>query len=192
MSTKRVGLKDGSFKEYDCICSCKVADVWAEEKAVGGTGIRTWTKTERSVSSLRHQDLDHYQWASLIEPEQSMIRPYCRWAVAVQSWVKLSQRWAEQDFADVIEGSPTNRLNPLPAHAYPTKIFSVLQSLWKILQKKKIQIIENTRNIPNITLIFRFCGVEVSKIQVEREGGLGVWWVIPSSRMVFWSAGSGV
>jgi hypothetical protein len=48
--------------------------------------------------------------------------------------------------------------------------------------KKKIQIIENTRNIANIALIFRICGVNVSKIQVEREGGLGGWWVIPSIR----------
>jgi hypothetical protein len=41
-------------------------------------------------------------------------------------------------------------------------------------------MIESTQNIANIVLIFRICGVKVSKIQVEREGGLGGWWVIPS------------
>jgi hypothetical protein len=60
---------------------------------------------------------------------------------------------------------------PLPAHSYPTKIFSIFQSLWKIL--KTFQIIENTRNIASIVLILRICGVKVSKIQVEREGGVG-------------------
>jgi hypothetical protein len=48
--------------------------------------------------------------------------------------------------------------------------------------KKKIQIIENTRNIANIALIFRICGVKVSKIQVEREGGLDGRWTMPSNR----------
>jgi hypothetical protein len=32
------------------------------------------------------------------------------------------------------KGSPTNRPNP-PAHAYPTKVFSIFQSLWKILKQ---------------------------------------------------------
>jgi hypothetical protein len=72
-----------------------------------------------------------------------------------------------------VEGSSTNRPNPLPAHAYPTKIFSIFQSLWKIL--KTFQIIENTRNIVDIVLILRICRVKVSKIQVEREGGVGDW-----------------
>jgi hypothetical protein len=33
-------------------------------------------------------------------------------------------------------GSTTNRPNPLSAHAYPTKIFSIFQSLWKIYKNK--------------------------------------------------------
>jgi hypothetical protein len=40
---------------------------------------------------------------------------------------------------------------------------------------------ENTRNIANIVLIFRICGVKVFKIHVEREGGVGGWWVMPFS-----------
>jgi hypothetical protein len=54
-------------------------------------------------------------------------------------------------------------------------------SLEKTIYFYFLQIIENTRNITNITLIFRFCGVKVSKIQVEREGSLGGWWVMPST-----------
>jgi hypothetical protein len=46
---------------------------------------------------------------------------------------------------------------------------------------KKIKIIENTRNIANIVLIFRICGIKVSKIQVEREEGVSGWWVMSSS-----------
>jgi len=46
---------------------------------------------------------------------------------------------------------------------------------------KKFKIIENPQNITNIVLIFRICGVKVSKIQVEREGDVGGWWVMPSS-----------
>jgi hypothetical protein len=78
------------------------------------------------------------------------------------------------------KGSSTNHPNPLPAHAYPTKFFSIFRSLCKIL--KTLQIIENTRNIVNIALILRICIVKVSKIQVEREGGVGEWWVTPSTR----------
>jgi hypothetical protein len=73
--------------------------------------------------------------------------------------------------------SALSRRDHPPTHAYPTKIFSIFQNIWKIL--KTLQIIENTRNIANIALIFRICGVKVSKIQVERKGGLGGWWVIP-------------
>jgi len=54
-------------------------------------------------------------------------------------------------------------------HAYPSR---------EIL--KSFQIIENTGNFANFALIFRICGVKVSKIQVEREGGIGGWWVVPS------------
>jgi hypothetical protein len=42
----------------------------------------------------------------------------------------------------------------------------------------------NTRGIANIVLIFRICGVKVSKIHVEREGGVGSWWVMPFSEDV--------
>jgi hypothetical protein len=38
---------------------------------------------------------------------------------------------------------------------------------------------ENTRNIANIVLIFRICGVKVPKIHAEREGGVGGRWVMP-------------
>jgi len=71
---------------------------------------------------------------------------------------------------------PRTAQNPFP----PTKIFSIFQSLRKILKKKTTRIIENTRNIVNIILIFRICGIKVSKIQVEREVGVGGWWVMPS------------
>jgi len=66
---------------------------------------------------------------------------------------------------------------PAPQHLGPRLphqfLFSIFQSLWKIL--KTFQIIENTRNIVNIVLNLRICSVKVSKIQVEREGGLGDW-----------------
>jgi hypothetical protein len=66
----------------------------------------------------------------------------------------------------------TNRPNPPPAHAYPTKISQFFKVFGKIL--KTFQIIENTRNIASIVLsFFEICGVKVSKIQVEREGGCG-------------------
>jgi hypothetical protein len=55
---------------------------------------------------------------------------------------------------------------------------------------KKIQITENTRSIANTVLIFRICGIKVSKIQVEREGGVGAWWVMPSIRMPFFCSGN--
>jgi hypothetical protein len=55
----------------------------------------------------------------------------------------------------------------------PLFFFGIFQSLWKIL--KTFQIIENTQNIVNIVLILRICSVKVSKIQVEREGGVGDW-----------------
>jgi hypothetical protein len=55
----------------------------------------------------------------------------------------------------------------------PLFFFWIFQSLWKIL--KTFQIIENTQNIVNIVLILRICSVKVSKIQVEREGGVGDW-----------------
>ena len=66
---------------------------------------------------------------------------------------------------------------PAPQHLGPRLphqfLFSIFQSLWKIL--KTFQIIENTRNIVNIVLNLRICSVKVSKIQVEREGGVGDW-----------------
>jgi hypothetical protein len=66
----------------------------------------------------------------------------------------------------------------------PTKLFSIFESLWKVL-KTNFQTIENTRNITNIALIFRICGVKVSKIQVQRAGGLGGRWVMPSILLAF-------
>lgn len=74
---------------------------------------------------------------------------------------------------------PTTAHNPSTAHAYPTKIFSIFQSLWKI--PKTFQIIENTRNVANIVLILRSCGVKASKIQVERLRVVGGYRVIPST-----------
>jgi hypothetical protein len=78
--------------------------------------------------------------------------------------------------------SPTNTAQiPFPPTTTPHQNFLDFSNLWKIL--KTFQIIENTRNIASIVLIFRTCGVKVSKIQVEREGVLGGWWVMPSTRV---------
>jgi hypothetical protein len=45
---------------------------------------------------------------------------------------------------------------------HPPRVSPFFKVFGKFL--KKIQIIENTRNIANIVLIFRICGVKVSKI----------------------------
>ena len=62
---------------------------------------------------------------------------------------------------------------PTPPNSRGFKVFG------KFLKKKPPDYREYS-NYFEYCIIFRICGVKVSKIQVERGGGLGGWWVIPS------------
>jgi hypothetical protein len=83
------------------------------------------------------------------------------------------------EYAHVIPRSwdhPPSAQTPFPPTPIPPKFSRFFKVFGKSI-KKNPDYREYSKHC-EITLIFRFCGAKVSKIQVGREGGLGGWWVV--------------